>query len=456
MADDPTTSHPVTPEPQPAVPAAPGVAPSPTAAPTWSGAAMAPVQPVQPVATPAKPKSGSSGRWLNVLLGVALVFAIGGVAFAIGRTTAPAAAATGGRGNFNGGFVGGGNGPTGSFVPGANGGGFFGGRGAGGLSISGHRHVGGRRQADDHDRQRPDRDARRPPTRPRITRRPRPPRPTSTAGTRSRSRSASPAAPMAGPARQRRDRERRHDQRERRQRQRERRRRPHRDRVRRHDHPVGPRGRLTTMHLLVIEDDPRLSRLLRRLLEEDRHVVELATDGVSGVEIAAAAPGIDAIVLDVGLPDISGLEVARRVRASGSDVAILMLTARDTVGDRVSGLDAGADDYLVKPFAYEELAARLRALGRRGNGIAPARAEARRRADHPRRDRRAGDPRRQDRGPLAARVLAARVLPPPPRPDPVARPAPRPGLAVQRGGHAERGRRLRPLPAREAGRRPAA
>ena len=122
------------------------------------------------------------------------------------------------------------------------------------------------------------------------------------------------------------------------------------------------------MHLLVIEDDPRLSRLLRRLLEEDRHVVELATDGVSGVEIAAAAPGIDAIVLDVGLPDISGLEVARRVRASGSDVAILMLTARDTVGDRVSGLDAGADDYLVKPFAYEELAARLRALGRRGNG----------------------------------------------------------------------------------------
>ena len=72
------------------------------------------------------------------------------------------------------------------------------------------------------------------------------------------------------------------------------------------------------------------------------------------------------ILLDVGLPDISGLEVARRIRASGSEVAILMLTARDTVGDRVTGLDAGADDYLVKPFAYEELAARLRALGRRG------------------------------------------------------------------------------------------
>ena len=122
------------------------------------------------------------------------------------------------------------------------------------------------------------------------------------------------------------------------------------------------------MHLLVIEDDPRLSRLLRRLLEEDRHVVELATDGESGLEIAIAAAGVEAIILDVGLPDISGLEVARRVRATGSDVAILMLTARDTVGDRVSGLDAGADDYLVKPFAYEELAARLRALGRRGTG----------------------------------------------------------------------------------------
>src|SRR5207344_1527324 len=99
---------------------------------------------------------------------------------------------------------------------------------------------------------------------------------------------------------------------------------------------------------------------------EDRHVVELATDGETGLEIAIAATGVEAIILDVGLPDISGLEVARRIRATGSDVAILMLTARDTVGDRVTGLDAGADDYLVKPFAYEELAARIRALSRRG------------------------------------------------------------------------------------------
>jgi DNA-binding response OmpR family regulator len=122
------------------------------------------------------------------------------------------------------------------------------------------------------------------------------------------------------------------------------------------------------MHLLVIEDDPRLVRLLRRLLEEDRHVVETATTGRDGIEIAEATNGIEVIILDVGLPDLSGLDVARTIRASGSEVAILMLTARDTVGDRVTGLDAGADDYLVKPFAYEELAARLRALGRRGTG----------------------------------------------------------------------------------------
>jgi two-component system response regulator MprA len=119
------------------------------------------------------------------------------------------------------------------------------------------------------------------------------------------------------------------------------------------------------MHLLVVEDDPRLSRVLKRLLEEDRHVVEVANDGQSGLEIAEDAPGIEAVILDIGLPDMSGLEVARRLRSRGSDLAILMLTARDTVGDRVTGLDSGADDYLVKPFAYEELAARLRALARR-------------------------------------------------------------------------------------------
>ena len=124
------------------------------------------------------------------------------------------------------------------------------------------------------------------------------------------------------------------------------------------------------MHVLVVEDDPRLGRLLRRLLGEDRHIVELAATGSEALEIAEATEGIEAIVLDIGLPDVSGLEVCRRLRARGSRVPILMLTARDTVGDRVRGLDTGADDYLVKPFSFEELAARLRALGRRADGAA--------------------------------------------------------------------------------------
>jgi len=119
------------------------------------------------------------------------------------------------------------------------------------------------------------------------------------------------------------------------------------------------------MHLLVVEDDPRLGRLLVRLLEEERHLVELTASGHEALEMAAAGSGLDAIVLDIGLPDLPGTDVARRLRAGGSQLPILMLTARDTVEDRVAGLDAGADDYLVKPFAFAELSARLRALGRR-------------------------------------------------------------------------------------------
>jgi DNA-binding response OmpR family regulator len=119
------------------------------------------------------------------------------------------------------------------------------------------------------------------------------------------------------------------------------------------------------VHLLVVEDDARLSRLLKRLLTQDRHVVETALTAAEGLEAATSSLELDAIILDVGLPDKSGFEVARTLRKKGSQVPILMLTARDSVSDRVEGLDAGADDYLVKPFAYEELLARLRALGRR-------------------------------------------------------------------------------------------
>lgn len=130
------------------------------------------------------------------------------------------------------------------------------------------------------------------------------------------------------------------------------------------------------MHLLLVEDDERLARALTRLLEEDRHVVERAPDGRSGIELATGMGGLDCVILDIGLPDMSGLDVARRIRAAGAEMSILMLTARDTVSDRVVGLDAGADDYVVKPFAYAEVAARLRALARRAEA-GPRRPEPR-------------------------------------------------------------------------------
>jgi len=119
------------------------------------------------------------------------------------------------------------------------------------------------------------------------------------------------------------------------------------------------------MHLLLVEDDTRLADLVARLLIGERHVVEVASTGAAALDLADA-PGLDGVLLDVGLPDMSGLDVARQIRRRGSRIPILMLTARDAIPDRVSGLDAGADDYLVKPFAIEELAARVRALGRRG------------------------------------------------------------------------------------------
>jgi DNA-binding response OmpR family regulator len=122
------------------------------------------------------------------------------------------------------------------------------------------------------------------------------------------------------------------------------------------------------MHLLVVEDDPKLGRLLVRMLSDERHLVELTPSGEEALEIAEAGSGLDAMILDIGLPDIPGTEVARRLRKTGSQLPILMLTARDAVEDRVKGLDAGADDYLVKPFAFSELAARLRALDRRSAG----------------------------------------------------------------------------------------
>ena len=121
------------------------------------------------------------------------------------------------------------------------------------------------------------------------------------------------------------------------------------------------------MRLLVVDDDRALRDVLRRALTLAGYDVRL-TDSGSGAlsEIAAGAP--DAVVLDIGLPDIDGLEVCRLLRAEGNRIPVLMLTARDAVADRIDGLDAGADDYLVKPFDIDELRARLRALLRRAGG----------------------------------------------------------------------------------------
>jgi two-component system OmpR family response regulator len=125
------------------------------------------------------------------------------------------------------------------------------------------------------------------------------------------------------------------------------------------------------MRVLVIEDEVRMARLLKRALEEEGHAVDVAADGPDGLWMATENP-YAAIVLDVMLPGFDGFELCRRLRAAGVWVPVLMLTARDEVGDRVRGLDAGADDYLVKPFSLLELAARLRALARRDDRRRPA------------------------------------------------------------------------------------
>jgi len=119
-----------------------------------------------------------------------------------------------------------------------------------------------------------------------------------------------------------------------------------------------------TVRILVVEDEARLAALLRRELTEEGHAVDLAGSGEEAFDWVDAA-AYDAIVLDVMLPGIDGLEVCRRLRRRRVQTPILLLTAKGAVPDRVAGLDAGADDYMVKPFAFAELAARLRALVRR-------------------------------------------------------------------------------------------
>jgi two-component system, OmpR family, response regulator MprA len=121
---------------------------------------------------------------------------------------------------------------------------------------------------------------------------------------------------------------------------------------------------LGAMRILVVDDEPALRSSLERALGLDQHQVELAQDGFEALDRLARDP-VDAVVLDVSMPGLDGLEVCRRLRGAGDHTPVLMLTARDAIDDRVDGLDAGADDYLVKPFALRELQARLRALLRR-------------------------------------------------------------------------------------------
>ncbi len=131
--------------------------------------------------------------------------------------------------------------------------------------------------------------------------------------------------------------------------------------------------------VLVVDDEPAVRRALERALRLDSYEVELAADGEEALDVQARDPA-DALILDVAMPRLDGLEVCRRMRQAGDRTPILMLTARDAIDDRVKGLDVGADDYLVKPFALRELQARLRALLRR-TGDAAGEGETLRYAD---------------------------------------------------------------------------
>ena len=123
------------------------------------------------------------------------------------------------------------------------------------------------------------------------------------------------------------------------------------------------------MHILVVDDDQAVRDSLKRSLEYNGYEVSTAEDGVQALaRLAAVRP--DAVIMDVMMPRLDGLETTRMLRAAGNDVPILVLTARDAVGDRVDGLDAGGDDYMAKPFALDELLARLRALVRRAGTVA--------------------------------------------------------------------------------------
>jgi two-component system copper resistance phosphate regulon response regulator CusR len=129
------------------------------------------------------------------------------------------------------------------------------------------------------------------------------------------------------------------------------------------------------MRILIAEDNPKLARFMERGLSESSYAVDVAADGAEALYQLSINP-YDLLILDLGLPEVDGMQVCRRIRAEGSRVLVLMLTARDATADRIAGLDAGADDYLTKPFAFGELLARVRALLRRGAVTAAATLQA--------------------------------------------------------------------------------
>jgi DNA-binding response OmpR family regulator len=127
------------------------------------------------------------------------------------------------------------------------------------------------------------------------------------------------------------------------------------------------------MHILVVEDERRLAALMSRRLIEERHTADVIRDGITGLGLALATnAGYDLIVLDRMLPGLDGVELCRSIRAAGIAVPVLMISARQEVADCVAAFEAGADDYLAKPFALEELLARVHALGRRSGPLAHA------------------------------------------------------------------------------------
>ncbi|MDI7245942.1 MAG: response regulator transcription factor [Bacillota bacterium] len=126
------------------------------------------------------------------------------------------------------------------------------------------------------------------------------------------------------------------------------------------------------MRILVVEDEDKIAAFIKKGLEEEGYAVDMVGDGETAIDYALSAD-YDVIILDIMLPGNDGFAVCREIRARGSSAPVLMLTARDAVDDRVQGLDAGADDYLVKPFAFRELVARVRALLRRPREVVPSR-----------------------------------------------------------------------------------